>query len=136
LWGWRTWWNEWQGKPKYSEKTCPDATLSTTNPTWPDPGLKPRRRGGKPATNHFSYGAAHLKGFGGGIKELHAKPDADVAQFCHPLQTKRNTKLKKHSRKNNACSQRSVTWHTDAIGLRKCDFGPASHLLSPRQLQK
>jgi hypothetical protein len=27
-------WNEdWQGKPKYSEKTCPSATLSTTNPT-------------------------------------------------------------------------------------------------------
>jgi hypothetical protein len=23
----------WQGKPKYSEKTCPDATLSTTDPT-------------------------------------------------------------------------------------------------------
>jgi hypothetical protein len=23
----------WHGKPKYSEKTCPDATLSTTNPT-------------------------------------------------------------------------------------------------------
>jgi hypothetical protein len=23
----------WQGKSKYSEKTCPDATLSTTNPT-------------------------------------------------------------------------------------------------------
>jgi hypothetical protein len=34
LWGW-SWWNErfWQGKPMYSEKTCPDATLSTTNPT-------------------------------------------------------------------------------------------------------
>jgi hypothetical protein len=28
------WWNEeWQGKPKNSEKTCPSATLSTTNPT-------------------------------------------------------------------------------------------------------
>jgi hypothetical protein len=40
LWGLRIWWNEWQGKPKYSEKTWPDATLSTTNPTWPDPGLK------------------------------------------------------------------------------------------------
>jgi hypothetical protein len=27
-------WNEdWQGKPKYSEETCPSATLSTTNPT-------------------------------------------------------------------------------------------------------
>jgi hypothetical protein len=51
LWGWRIWWNEWQGKPKY---------LSTTNPTWPDPGLNPGRRGGKPATNRFSYGAAHI----------------------------------------------------------------------------
>jgi hypothetical protein len=46
--------DEWQGKPKYSEKTCPDATLSITNPTWLNPG----RRGGKPATNRFSYGAA------------------------------------------------------------------------------
>jgi hypothetical protein len=35
LWWWRSWWNErfWQGKLKYSEKTCPDATLFTTNPT-------------------------------------------------------------------------------------------------------
>jgi hypothetical protein len=49
---------EWQRKPKYSEKTCPDATLSTTNPTWPDSGLNPGRRGGKPATNRLSYGAA------------------------------------------------------------------------------
>jgi hypothetical protein len=58
LWGWRIWWNEWQGKPKYSEKICPEATLSTTNPTWPDPGLKPGHRGGKPATNRFSYDSA------------------------------------------------------------------------------
>jgi hypothetical protein len=28
------------------------------NPTWPDPGLNPGRRGGKPANNHLSYGAA------------------------------------------------------------------------------
>jgi hypothetical protein len=27
---WSNWWNnDWQGKPKYSEKTCPSATLST-----------------------------------------------------------------------------------------------------------
>jgi hypothetical protein len=25
--------NEWQGKPKYSEETCPSAALSTTDPT-------------------------------------------------------------------------------------------------------
>jgi hypothetical protein len=59
LWGWRTWWNkDWQGKPKHSEKTCPRATLSTTNPTWPDPGANPDRCGGIPATNRLSYGAA------------------------------------------------------------------------------
>jgi hypothetical protein len=58
-WWWRIWWNEgWQEKPKYSEKPCPSATLSTTNPTWPDPGSNPGRRGGKPATNRLSYGAA------------------------------------------------------------------------------
>jgi hypothetical protein len=34
-WVWSSRWNEnWQGKPKYSEKTCSNATLSTTNPTW------------------------------------------------------------------------------------------------------
>jgi hypothetical protein len=55
LWWWRICWNEdWQGKPKYSEKTCPSATLSTTNPTWPDPG----GRGGKPTTKRLIYGAA------------------------------------------------------------------------------
>jgi hypothetical protein len=33
----RIWWNDnWRGKPKSSEKTCLSATLSTTNPTWPD----------------------------------------------------------------------------------------------------
>jgi hypothetical protein len=48
----------WQGKSKYSEKTCPSATLSTTNPTWLDPGLNPGRRGGKPATDRLSYDAA------------------------------------------------------------------------------
>jgi hypothetical protein len=32
--------------------------LSTTNPTWPDLGSNPGRRGGKPATNRLSYGTA------------------------------------------------------------------------------
>jgi hypothetical protein len=58
-WVWSNWWNEdSQGKPKYSEKTYCSATLSTTNPTWPDPCANPGRRGGKPATNRLSYGAA------------------------------------------------------------------------------
>jgi hypothetical protein len=46
------------GKPKYSDKTCLSATLSTTILTCLDPGLNPGRHGGKPATNRLSYGAA------------------------------------------------------------------------------
>jgi hypothetical protein len=57
-WMWSSWWNEnWQGKPKYLEKTCPSATLSTTNPTWPDLGLNVGCRGGKLVTN-LTYGMA------------------------------------------------------------------------------
>jgi hypothetical protein len=60
-WLWGNRWNvNWQGKPKYSENACPSATLSTTNPTWPEPGSNPRRRGGNPATNRLSYGMARL----------------------------------------------------------------------------
>jgi hypothetical protein len=62
-WLWSNWWNEdWQEKSKYSEKTCPSATLSTTNPTWPDLGSNPGHRGGKPATNRLSYGTALNRG--------------------------------------------------------------------------
>jgi hypothetical protein len=51
-WVWSIWWNEnWQGKQKYSEKTCPSATLSTTNPTCPELQSNPDRRGGKLTTN-------------------------------------------------------------------------------------
>jgi hypothetical protein len=32
----------WQGKTEeLGGKTCPSATLSTTNPTWSDPGIEP-----------------------------------------------------------------------------------------------
>jgi hypothetical protein len=44
----------------YSEKTCPNATLSTTNPMWPDSGSNPDRRGGKPATNRLKYGTGYI----------------------------------------------------------------------------
>jgi hypothetical protein len=67
-WLWSNWWDEdWQGKPKYSEKTCPSAILSTTNSTWSDPGSNPGRRGGKPATNRLSYGA-EIEVYRSGVK--------------------------------------------------------------------
>jgi hypothetical protein len=68
---WSSWWNEnWQGKPKYSEKTCPSATLSTTNPTWPNLG----HCGGKPATNRLSYDTTQLLTLVSG-KVLHPNED-------------------------------------------------------------
>jgi hypothetical protein len=73
-WWWRRLWSNrwnanWQGKPKYSKKTCLSATLSTKNPTWPDPGSNPGRRCRKPATNRLSYGTA-LKERERGMKRL------------------------------------------------------------------
>jgi hypothetical protein len=49
--------NVWQGKTRYSEKTCPSAALSTANPTY-CPDANPGRRDGKPAINRLSYGTA------------------------------------------------------------------------------
>jgi hypothetical protein len=39
-------------------KTCLSATLSTTNPTWTDPGSNPGLRGGRPTTNRLNHGSA------------------------------------------------------------------------------
>jgi hypothetical protein len=43
-----------KGNQNYFGKTCPSATLSTTNPTWPNPG----RYGEKPGTNRLIYDTA------------------------------------------------------------------------------
>jgi hypothetical protein len=39
-------------------KTCPSATLSTTNPAWIEPGANPGLRGERPASNDLSHGTA------------------------------------------------------------------------------
>jgi hypothetical protein len=39
-------------------KTCPSATLSTTNPTWIDPGANLGLHGDRLATNDLSHGTA------------------------------------------------------------------------------
>jgi hypothetical protein len=40
-------------------KTCPSATLSTTNPTWTDPASNSGLRGGRPAANRLSHGTTN-----------------------------------------------------------------------------
>jgi hypothetical protein len=50
--------DEWRGKPKYSEETCPSAAQLTIDPTSLDPGWNPGHRGGRAATNRLSYGTA------------------------------------------------------------------------------
>jgi hypothetical protein len=50
-WVWRSRWIEnWQGKPKYSEKSCFSATLFTTNTTWLDLGSNPAAVGSRKLT--------------------------------------------------------------------------------------
>jgi hypothetical protein len=48
---------EWElaGESEVLGENLPQSTLSTSNPTWPDLGSNPGRRGGKPATNRQSY---------------------------------------------------------------------------------
>jgi hypothetical protein len=46
--------NEWQEKPKYSQKTCHSIALSTTDPK----RLEPGRHRGKPATSRLTYPTA------------------------------------------------------------------------------
>jgi hypothetical protein len=45
-------------------KTCPSATLSTTNPTSIDPGANPGLRGERPATNRLNHGTAPKYDYG------------------------------------------------------------------------
>jgi hypothetical protein len=62
--------NDWDGKPKYLKKTCSSATVSTRDPTWPDPGSNPGHCSGKPEINCLSYGMA----MGGSLlKQKHAR---------------------------------------------------------------
>jgi hypothetical protein len=47
------------GETEVLEENLPQRHFCPSqNPTWADPGLNPGRRGGKPATNRLSYGAA------------------------------------------------------------------------------
>jgi hypothetical protein len=59
-WLWRRSWNvDWQGKPKFSDKTCPSATFVHHKiPHDQTPNFNPGRRDGKHSTNRLSYVAA------------------------------------------------------------------------------
>jgi hypothetical protein len=85
-WMWSNRWNEnWQWKPKYSEETCPSATLFTTNRTWPDLGSNPGRRGGKLATNRLSYGTAFIAPqFRTSAPALMQRPGKDLCTLWTP----------------------------------------------------
>jgi hypothetical protein len=55
------WWNDTErGKPTYGEKTCPNATLPTINPTLTFPVLNPGLNGEKPVCKCLNYDTAIL----------------------------------------------------------------------------
>jgi hypothetical protein len=48
------------GETEVLGENLPSATLSTTNPTWIDPGSNPGLRGERSATNRLSHGTANI----------------------------------------------------------------------------
>jgi hypothetical protein len=52
-----------RGNRSTRRKPTPAPLCPSQNPTWLDPGLNLGRRGGKPATNRLSYGAAFFQPF-------------------------------------------------------------------------
>jgi hypothetical protein len=62
IWAWRAtaeWYIDGENR-RTRRRTCPSATLSTTNPAWVDPDANPVLRGERPTTNHLSHGTALL----------------------------------------------------------------------------
>jgi hypothetical protein len=61
MWIWTTMVElQWLGKTeKLKRKTCPSATLSTTNPTWINPGVNLGLRSERLAANQLSHGTAN-----------------------------------------------------------------------------
>jgi hypothetical protein len=75
------------------------------NPTWPDPGLNPGRRGGKPATNRLSYGAAHIN---------HIQHDVtlqlDMENFTVVSTSKSHTEKEDVKHKTSEATYRAAIW--------------------------
>jgi hypothetical protein len=53
----------------------------------PDPGANPGRRGGEPATNRFSYGAAISQNLLGRTDEIHGNLNKDSQSVCQVFES-------------------------------------------------
>jgi hypothetical protein len=90
---WWMWCSRW--KPKYSEKTCLSATLSATNPIWPDLGPNAGRR-----RRRLNYGNAFLlfyltKSTESGVTEIMHCPIGTVGTW-NEVALALNSGLKRH----------------------------------------
>jgi hypothetical protein len=65
-------------------KTCPSATLSTTNPTWLDPRANPGLRGERPATNDQSHGTTQVEAITTGWSLVQRSPTDFLNKITKP----------------------------------------------------
>jgi hypothetical protein len=66
-------------------KTCPSATLPTTNPTCTDPRSNPDLRGERPVTNRLSHGTAYLIAYSSLVPIQYDRCKSKVGQICRAL---------------------------------------------------
>jgi hypothetical protein len=86
------------GETEVLEENLPQRnSCPSQNPTWPDPGLNPGRRGGKPATNRLSYCAA--------------SPDP---YFTYLVVDKRNNWIQLSNNKSTTLDKWHTTWNQNS----------------------
>jgi hypothetical protein len=88
--------------------------LSTTNPTWIDPGANPGLRGERPATNDLSHGTA----YGQGLYKDCSATDERMIIFPKLFFLPDNRKYSSNPNKTGAIFIIGPTFHMKTLGLK------------------
>jgi hypothetical protein len=132
-------------KRRTLRKTCPSATLPTTNPTWIDPGTNPGLRGERPATNDLSHGTALTEGYycvylGYNALELEGRRERETEAtepirsclvyatiMCQKISDASHLVCQKPATKNVVCCPQITSWSLRGVNVLSAVRGSTEH---------